>query len=210
MRKPKPNKRGKKMRTAMKLYEVFSIEDVKKDKNLKEKVLQKYHDINVDFDWWYDAVYENWIEDLKNYGFEDVKIYFSGFSRQGDGACFISNDINLSLLAEKLNFSTREINIIKALQEQGYIYSELTHNSQYYHECSTCFVIYDGYTRATWKRILKIVARLEIAIKNLIIELSKDIYRDLEKEYDYLTSEDSILETLEINDYEFTENGNIF
>ncbi len=198
------------MRIATKMYEVFSIEDVKKDKNLKEKVLQNYHDINVDFDGWYDAVYEKWIEDLKSYGFEDVKIYFSGFWSQGDGACFISKDINLSMLAEKLNFSTREINCIKALQEQGYIYSELTHNSNYYHEYSTFFVIYDGYTRATWNRLLKIVARLEIAVKNLIIELSKGIFKDLQAEYEYLTSEDAILERLEMNDYEFDENGNIF
>jgi hypothetical protein len=198
------------MRIATKQYNVYSIEDVKNDEALKEKVLDKYHDINVVFDGWYVGVYEDWIEDLKNYGFEDVKIYFSGFWSQGDGACFISKDINLTLLAEKLNFSTREINIIKALQEQGYIYSELTHNSQYYHEYSTCFVIYDGYTRATWKRILKIVARLESAIKNLIIRLSKGIYRDLQKEYEYLTSENAILETLEINDYEFTEDGNIY
>ncbi len=198
------------MRIAIKEYKVFSIEDVKNNDELKEKVLEKYYDINVDFDGWWDSVYEDWIEDLKNYGFEDVKIYFSGFCSQGDGACFISKNINLSLLAEKLNFSTREINVIKALQEQGYIYSELTHNNHYYHEYSTYFVIYDGYTRATWKRILKIVARLEIAIKNLIIELSKGIYRDLQAEYEYLTTVDAILETLEINDYEFDENGSIF
>jgi hypothetical protein len=198
------------MRIAAKMYEVFSIEDIKNDETLKEKVLQKCYAINVDFDGWYEAVYENWIEDLKNYGFEDVKIYFSGFWSQGDGACFISKDINLPLLAEKLNFSTREINVIKALQEQGYIYSEHTHKGNYYYEYSTYFTIYDGYTRAAWKHIINIVARLEIAIKNLIIELSKDIYRDLQAEYEYLTSEDSILETLEANNYEFTKDGNIF
>lgn len=198
------------MRIATKEYIVFSIEDVKNSDELKEKVLQKHHDINVAFDEWHVGVYEDWIEELKNYGFEDVKIYFSGFCSQGDGACFISKDVNLSLLAEKLNFSTREINIIRALQEQGYIYSEFNHKGHYYHEYSTYFAIYDGYTRATWNHILKIVARLEIAIKDLIIELSKDIYRDLNEEYDYLTSEDSILETLEINNYEFDENGNIF
>ena len=198
------------MRIATKEYKVFSIEDVKNDEKLKEKVLQKYYDINVDFEGWYDGVYENWMEDLKNYGFEDVKIYFTGFCSQGDGACFISKNIKLSLLAEKLNFSSREIKVIKALQEQGYIYSELTHNNQYYHEYSTYFVIYDGYTRATWKHILKIVSRLETATKNLIIALSKGIYRDLQKEYEYLTSEDSILETLKLNDYEFTEDGTIY
>jgi hypothetical protein len=31
----------------------------------------------------------------------------------------------------------------------------------------------------------------------------------LSKEYDYLTSRESIIETIEANEYEFDENGNI-
>lgn len=198
------------MRIATKEYNVYSIEDVKSSPALKEKVLNKHYNINLWLNEWSDSIISYWRSQLHNYGFEDVKIYFSGFGLQGDGACFISKNINLSLLAEKLGFSTREISVIKALQEQGYIYSELTHNSHYYHEYSTDFTIYNGYMRATWEHILKIVARLEVSVKNLIVELSKTIYIDLENCYDYLTSEDAILETLEINNYEFDENGNIY
>ena len=49
--------------------------------------------------------------------------------------------------------------------------------------------------------------------EDALIELLKDfmrwIYRLLEKEYEYLTSREAIIETIEANDYEFDENGNI-
>jgi hypothetical protein len=35
------------------------------------------------------------------------------------------------------------------------------------------------------------------------------IYRRLEKEYEYLTSDESIIETIHANEYEFTEDGKI-
>jgi hypothetical protein len=41
-------------------------------------------------------------------------------------------------------------------------------------------------------------------------EKSKEIYRDLEKEYDYLHSDEYIQEIIEENDYEFDEDGNRF
>jgi hypothetical protein len=40
-------------------------------------------------------------------------------------------------------------------------------------------------------------------------DLSNEIYKDLEKEYDYLNSDEAVIETLEANDYEFDEDGDI-
>ena len=36
------------------------------------------------------------------------------------------------------------------------------------------------------------------------------IYKQLENEYAYQTSEDAILETIKANDYEFTSDGKLF
>jgi len=44
--------------------------------------------INVEYNDWYDYVFESWIEKLKTRGYEDINIQFSGFCSQGDGACF--------------------------------------------------------------------------------------------------------------------------
>lgn len=55
------------------------------DLETRAKVLDKYRHINVDDDW-YEHIYEAFKE--KAEGFEVSKIYFSGFSSQGDGAMF--------------------------------------------------------------------------------------------------------------------------
>ena len=52
---------------------------------------------------------------------------------------------------------------------------------------------------------------------NINAEIAKDFKRDLQetylsmlrREYEYLTGEDAIIETIQANDYEFTENGKI-
>lgn len=51
---------------------------------------------------------------------------------------------------------------------------------------------------------------LQEIITDFAREKSKEIYRDLEKEYDYLHSDEYIQEIIEENDYEFDEDGNRF
>jgi hypothetical protein len=40
--------------------------------------------------------------------------------------------------------------------------------------------------------------------------ICSELYRTLEKEYDYFTSDEQIAEALRDNDYDFTEGGNIY
>jgi len=49
---------------------------------------------------------------------------------------------------------------------------------------------------------------LEAMFDSYVKDLCKEIYRSLENEYEYLTSNDCIKEYLENNDYEFDEYGN--
>lgn len=53
----------------------------------RETLIEKYHDINVDFDWW-DFTYDDFRERLERAGIRVGQIEFSGFSSQGDGARF--------------------------------------------------------------------------------------------------------------------------
>jgi hypothetical protein len=50
--------------------------------------------------------------------------------------------------------------------------------------------------------------------EDFVIEYYKDLcdnlYRGLEETYNYLTSDQQVLETLECNGYEFTEDRNIY
>src|SRR5438132_14187584 len=55
---------------------------------VQKKVVERESSINVDDTFWYKPIIEDWTEALEHRGFEQVKILFSGFGSQGDGACF--------------------------------------------------------------------------------------------------------------------------
>jgi hypothetical protein len=70
--------------TVVKTYLKFSELTEKQ----KEKVLCKNYDINVDGDYWYEHLKDEFETKLKKLGFYKIQIQFSGFSSQGDGASF--------------------------------------------------------------------------------------------------------------------------
>lgn len=120
----------------------------------KAKAIDAHRDINTDHDW-FDFMIEDYENKLKKLGFHNIKIYFSGFSSQGDGACFTAS------------------------HRRGAI----EHIGRYCHEMSmTC----DN------------AALLEVARR-----IARELYRDLGREYDYLTSAEAIAEAIEANDIEF-------
>lgn len=122
----------------------------------KQKVLDKNRHYNTDFDWFEESIGE-FKTKLEKLGFYDVKVEFSGFSSQGDGASFTAKH-----------------------DKRGEVYRI---GRSYSH----------SNTITSDNEVTKLVAR----------KLSDELYRDLEKEYNYLQSDESIAEILDINEYEF-------
>lgn len=56
-----------------------------------ESVRQQLAEWATDDSWWYECVYDTWKEALKQIGFYNVEIHFSGFWSQGDGASFTAS-----------------------------------------------------------------------------------------------------------------------
>jgi len=118
------------------------------------KAIEKNRQINVDHEW-FNFVFEDYTSKLKKLGFYDIKLYFTGFYSQGDGACF------------------------EAKHKKG----NITHRGLYYHD-NTIYCENDT--------VLALARRI-----------SKNLYKDLESNYEYLTSNEAIIETIEANDLEF-------
>lgn len=185
--------------------EVYSLDEV------KEKALEKNWDINVDYEWW-DCTYEDaqTIFELIGFTFHDEKqpFYFSGFSSQGDGACIdkASYRYQKGALKAVKDYAPQDTDlhfIAKALQDmqRKAFYTgtaSIRHSGHYYHERS--MAIDSECEKGMFD---------ESDFSELVSDLCKWLYRNLEKEYDYLTSEEVILETLQANEYEFDASGNI-
>ena len=70
-------------------------------------------------------------------------------------------------------------------------------------------VEYENWIDSKYQLINNIVIKFENEIENLYYELCDQIYNDLRREFEYLTGEEGILETIQANEYKFDENGEI-
>lgn len=195
------------MRIETEKFEVYSFKDLKTNKELKEKVLQNLSDINTDYEW-YDFIYDD-AKTIGNYmGIEIGKIWFSGFYSQGDGACFeghysfAKNSINnIKGYAPKDKELHRIVKELQELQKKHFyqLTATIKHRGHYYHSNCTDIQVYkDGNYFDSEE------------LETLLRDFMEWIYEQLENEYDYATSEEAILETIEANDYEFTGDGKIY
>jgi hypothetical protein len=198
------------METITKTYKVYNFEELKPE--IQEKVIQDLYDINTDYNGWHDST----IEDIKTIagliGIEIENIFYSGFSSQGDGACFEGRyEYNKTALQELKAYSPNEkepIRIATALKElQRENKNELTatvkHSGYYYHENCTVINVFKNYE-------YEFNEETEEAVINLLKDFMRWIYKALQKDYDYLTSREAIIDTIKANDYTFLENGKIF
>jgi hypothetical protein len=204
------------MRTIVKEEIIYSWEDVKNNPEFLEKVLDKNRDINTDMgiDWW-DFVYDDCIEKLKSLGYYNIDIRFSGFYSQGDGASFTGNVDVLEWI--RINDKEGKYKRISKLVNDGVV--DIQNNkivrdrwSNHVHWNTTTFHFYTNYQYGAcqnYNNIESILKDLEYDIHKHHVDLNKEIYRSLEDTHDYLQSDQSVCDTLEANDYEFDEQGNI-
>jgi len=199
----------------------------------KERAIQKTREDEsyMFYDWW-DGVYDCFAEDMKVHGIDVDKIYFRGFCSQGDGACFtghvnLTTEQLLSALPDQLRKDLVTFNAKCKLL--GYSTLDMSyrarieHSGHYYH--SGCMRIGSGYNvdveesdvddDALFEEMVRLRDAIDgrIEYDDLALEIARghadDLYKDLEKEYEYLTSDEVIAEHLIANDYEFDEDGNL-
>ena len=203
------------MRIELEEVKVYSLEDVKSNPELLKKVLEKNSDINTLLDWW-DFIYENFKENNDEY-FDIENIYFSGFWSQGDGAMFEYGDISNKLrdiLIDGLDLSPmrkgwlkNNVSVSGKGVQRGLYYHEKSCNHSIYWEVDNGDLNWD---RPLYQWIESFANDFENFVEEIYANLCYDLYSTLEKEYTYLTSDEAILDTLECNEYEFTEDGNIY
>lgn len=182
-------------------------------------------------DWW-DGVYSQKKEEGKVQGFDIDKIYFSGFCSQGDGASWnggvdamermeltpdvfdlhehnVMRQATLSdMFAYKapcFNITTRGNYSHSGTMQQGEI--ELT---GYISEAEIEDGMFAGMRYEDFYELLyPVIDSVAATCFKQAQAFADGIYRALEKEYEYLTSQEQFKEQAEGNDWEFDEEGEI-
>ena len=177
-------------------------------------LLDKHRYINVEFDRWWDCVESDFKEDMSKVGIWVDKLYFSGFSSQGDGACFIGKLDNALTYLDHHHQGQYPM-IRKLLEQGGEVYAKSRHTGRYYHSNSvTISVGVDRFddilemksdlqreVAVQWDALLdKEYEDLETDLTNQWRTYMDEVYRKLEVEYDYRVSDEAVWETLEANE----------
>lgn len=190
--------------------------------SIAESLIEKHRHINVEHVEWWDSEYECFKQDMAEVGIEVDNIYFSGFWSQGDGACFEGKIDNLQLFIDKHFKPNQYIAIRKLMEHGGSVYLTVKHRGHYYHENSTCFSVdcdnfADTLDQPT-ETHEQVATALDMALTQDMIDFEsesvaifkgymKKLYRDLERDYDHLTSDKAVKETIEANNLQEIDDG---
>lgn len=193
------------------------------DKKAQERARNWYREGGFQYDWW---EFGDFIEVAKRLGIEfekspqnGVAIHFSGFSSQGDGACFegVFDWSNKPLKDDGTPYASFENAIKDYAPEDGKLHeiavsldrhrviAGVRHVGMYSHENSTEISITDAETGYEINNSMALVE-----VKLALREFMRWIYRQLESQWDDLNSDENVAETIRANEYTFLSDGRLF
>jgi len=194
----------------------------------KDMARSWYRELGPHDDWW-DAVYEDFERSCDILGIrlkttpvrlmgggtrQKPCVWFSGFCSQGDGACFEGYLVHAKGAAARIRDyapTDRTLHAIadrlQAIQRRNFyqLAAEASHRGRYYHEYTMSVDV----TRDSpiWQPPKE---DAEEIVTEALRDLARWLYRELQSEYDHLTSDESIEDGIIANEYTFTETGRRF
>ena len=211
------------MKKITRVYEVYSYDELGED--AKEKALEALYDINTSYDWWDSGIECGEVaEKLKNAGIEvDVRglsfdldrgsfLYFSSFRREREwvkgeyqGIYIESHDkladalYKAKIISKKIQKAVHNGDLYFSIDTKHYGGGSGQNTLQIYAQTDKGYTINDTITEAQADDI-----------DGWLTGTLEDMRIALQKEYEYLTSRESIEDTIKANEYEFTIDGKLF
>lgn len=202
------------------------------DDGAKQNALEDYVLNGIDYDWW-DCIEERLKESMEELGIHVEKMYFSGFSSQGDGACFEGQVDDWAKFLWRTGLWKQYPRCFANAEELGFLTwkcrGRYTHeNSLEFDDCSMLTAIHPCIDRINYAEtdeeaeVAQIVFNsftdlefsyeledLREEVIEFVREKSRETYRSLRDDYDYLTSLEAFAEACDANEWEFDSEGNL-
>lgn len=193
---------------------------------MNQKLIEKHWDINLHDDW-----YESTIDDFKErmcmIGIEVAKVYFSGFSSQGDGAMFEGRIVDWNLFLGEHGYPNDAL----ADHAHNVWRFSVKHRGHYNHENCTEFDYHlphpddkhqtdreflfnfypgketEGFAAIAWLAVIRntIASGVEDEFIDIFKDYMRQLYRDLEREHTYQTSAEAVWEAIVANELNIEE-----
>jgi len=205
------------------VYQLNELSDAAKD-----KARAWYREGGFDDDW-YDAVFEDFqrIADILGIRLktrpvrlmrggtrQDPRIMFTGFWSQGDGASYEAfYTYRKNATREIRSYAPKDARLhaiaddLQAIQRRNFyqLHADVSHRGRYSHEY--CMAITVERDSPTYQDM---TADAEEVVIETLRDLARWLYRQLEREYEYLTSDEAVDEAIAVNEYTFTQTGRRF
>ena len=212
----------------------YSFEELSPE--AKTNALDEMRDINTEYQGWHEPIIEDFEEHMKELGVDGVEVSYSGFYSQGDGASFTGDVFDTKTFMSKalglkdtewldigedekpedeesrlradlldIGFDTRE-----KLTPDNFVIKIERLSNRYSHENTIEGKVYiEDIPESIEDEIPSqtIEDEIEEKVTNWARSESKDLYRNLERYYDELRSDESVEETIIENDYKFDKDG---
>lgn len=185
-------------RIVTKATEIFSFQEL--SPKAQDKAIENFSQLQAETWSGQDTIDEYKIK-LQELGFEGVEIHYSGFYSQGDGASFTATrfDIRKAMKASSIASYYKSFYTIAKTQDIRGRVSRIS--SHYYHEntVKVIFPEYEGYNVQE--------SDTADALTEYVRTLCKELYRLLESDYHYACGEESARAIFEMDDTEYTADG---
>ncbi len=192
----------------IKVYQFDELSD-----EAKEKAHQWWGDGGFDYEWW-EFIYEDFKERAKEAGFDVTNIYWRGFWSQGDGAMFeydyMRDKLRLEFISQlglspmRKDWLINNTSISGSGKQRGHYYHEKSCDHNIYWELDNGDIAY-GTLFYDW--LDSFDANFAEFVIDKYEDLCRELYKSLEKEYEYLNSDEAVDETIMLNEYDFDEYG---
>lgn len=169
--------------------------------------------------WWSSDLELDYQEYLRRMGFNVCAFYWSGFSCQGDGASFTGRVCNIDRFITYMTGSSGAYPLWRKAYREGLMSIHMRQNPhcRYAHECSVDVDInFDAFDTShvmpcadpdfslamlqAWDaQINAEFSEFERAVERWLRAWMRRFYCDLEREHDYLTSDEGVREYLDAN-----------
>lgn len=166
----------------------------------KEKVLNHYRYLNVDDSFWYESTLDYYQDDPNGKGITFKTLYFKLNPVGCEGVRGF--DYDKEKILENLRDKVKDYSRFKTFMDRWEI--GIMESRHSFHVClddrgNTFYPANKGKKEAEFEAI--ITEYIEDYFHSLVV--------NLDKEYQYLTSDETIKATIEDNEWEFDENGNL-
>jgi hypothetical protein len=177
---------------------------------VRQDLVERYRHINIEHHNWWDYTYEDFASEMReNYGVNVKNINFSGFWSQGDGASFETEYMDVWEVLGRLGRQDK----YPAWGLGEHSFQVTRYRSLYCHsntmqgsvdmrcDCGdeARDVVYAAVADEYCAIRSRQVADVEKELLDFFRDKADELYRQLEEEYEYLTSDEAVWETIEAN-----------